>query len=65
MSDEFKLEKIEDILMRRDGMSLEEAQDMIKDAQTRILFNGEDPEEILHEEFGLEPDYLFQLVGWI
>lgn len=49
------------ILMRRDGLSKEEAQEQIDDAKARVL-DGEDPEEILHEEFGLEPDYVFDLL---
>jgi hypothetical protein len=27
--------------------------------------DGEDPEEILHDEFGLEPDYIFDLIDWL
>lgn len=49
------------ILMQRDGMSREDADEMIKDAKLRVV-NGEDPEEILHDDFGLEPDYVFELM---
>lgn len=49
------------IMMRRDGLSKEEAQEQIDDAKARVL-DGEDPEEILHEEFDLEPDYVFDLL---
>lgn len=54
-------ERIIDILMDRDSMPRSEAEEMIHDAKVRVL-NGEDPEEILYEEFGLEPDYVFELL---
>lgn len=54
-------ERIEDILMSRDSMSRSEAEEMIRDAKVRVL-QGEDPEEILLDDFGLEPDYVFQLL---
>lgn len=49
------------ILMRRDGMTQQEAQDAVIEARGRVLA-GEDPEEILHEEFRLEPDWVFDLL---
>lgn len=49
------------ILMERDGMTLEEAKEMVREAQARVA-DGEDPEEILHDDFGLEPDYIFELL---
>ncbi len=42
------------ILMRRDGLTQQEAQDAVIEARGRVRA-GEDPEEILYEEFGLEP----------
>ncbi len=50
-----------EVLIRRDGLSTSEAQDLIDDARYRVA-DGEDPEEILFEEFGLEPDYIFDLL---
>lgn len=55
------LESIEDILMRRDGLSLEDAQIQIEIARGLIIL-GEDPEDVLREELGLEPDYIYQLI---
>jgi predicted RNase H-like HicB family nuclease len=52
---------VEKILMRRDGYTREEAREALKEARQRVL-DGEDPEEILHEDFGLEPDYVFDLM---
>lgn len=54
-------ESIRTILMVRDGISAKDADDMILDAQCRVV-KGEDPEEILLNEFGLEPDYIFELL---
>lgn len=51
------------VLMRRDGMSRAEAEDLIAEARKRVLEYGEDPEEILADEFGLEPDYIYDLLG--
>lgn len=53
--------KILPVLMRRDGMSRAEAQELIAEAKERVMA-GEDPEEVLAEEFGLEPDYIFDLL---
>ena len=49
------------VLVRRDGISEREATEMVKEAKQRVL-EGEDPEEVLYEEFGLEPDYVFELI---
>jgi len=61
MSRENEGNAIVKILMRRDDMSREEAYEALQEARER-LEEGEDPEEILLEEFGLEPDYLFDLL---
>lgn len=55
------METLKEILMRRDGLSAAEAQDLIDEARERVL-EGEDPEEILHDDFGLEPDYVWDLL---
>ena len=49
------------VLMRRDGMSRSEAQELIDEAR-ELVADGEDPEEILCVDFGLEPDYIFDLL---
>lgn len=61
MSDPVHLESIVDILVRRDGMDRSEAEDMVAEARERVTM-GEDPQEILHDDFGLEPDYIFELI---
>ena len=56
------METLKQILMRRDKMTAAEVQELIDEARERIA-EGEDPEEILHDDFGLEPDYIFDLIG--
>lgn len=55
------MNEIVQVLMERDGMTEEFALQTVQQAQTRV-YQGEDPEEILREEFGLEPDYIFNLI---
>ena len=52
---------IKRILIERDGMSEEEAEELLAEARELVL-NGADPEEILLSDFGLEPDYVFDLL---
>jgi hypothetical protein len=54
-------ESLKAVLMRRDNLSASEAQELIDEARSRVL-DGEDPEDILYEDFGLEPDYVFDLL---
>lgn len=55
-------ETLKQVLMRRDGLSAAEAYELIAEARERCL-EGKDPEEILHDDFGLEPDYIWDLIG--
>ena len=50
------------ILMTRDGLSKEEAIEIIDTIKERVFEYGEDPEELLLDELGLEPDYVLELV---
>lgn len=52
---------LKDIIIRRDALSEQEADELIQDARERVIL-GENPEDILFEEFGLEPDYIFDLL---
>ena len=61
------MESIKQILMRRDNMSSDEADDLIDEAQKSLnyaLANGQmqDAEEICADFFGLDPDYLTELI---
>jgi hypothetical protein len=55
------MNKLVETLMRRDGLTLEDAQDCLGEA-VEMVYSGVDPEEILRTEFGLEPDYFFDLM---
>lgn len=55
-------DNIVDILVQRDGMSRREAEEMLEEAKEAVR-EGDDPEEVLLDWFGLEPDYVFQLLS--
>lgn len=65
-----KLNSIESVLMKRDGLSEEEALQMIKDFKNDIKgeLDANNPlsldfvEELFMSVFGLEPDYLMELL---
>lgn len=63
MKREYRQETLLEVLMRRDRMTRDEAQDAIDEARELVLDEGMDPDEVLREEFGLEPDYVFDLLG--
>lgn len=54
-------EAVVEILVRRDQLSPELAREMIKQARLEVA-EGRDPEEVLYEDFGLEPDYIWALI---
>jgi len=52
---------LKEVLIQRDGITEEEANELIAEAKEefyRMLENGEDPSDICETFFGLEPDYL-------
>jgi hypothetical protein len=52
---------IKEVLMRRDGMSEEAADQLLEELYEEMLEaigQGEDPGEILMDQLGLEPEYL-------
>ena len=56
---------IKEALMRRDGMSSQAAEELIDEARADLherLKEGEYPLEICEEWFGLEPDYIMDLI---
>jgi len=60
------MKKIKEILMERDGMTEREADDLICDAKADMaekLAAGDLPFDICQEWFGLEPDYLDELIA--
>ena len=61
------MNKIARVLMKRDGMTYEEANNLIdeaRDALQNYLDEGDSfgAENVCEEFFGLEPDYLYELI---
>ena len=50
------------VLMERDGMTGIDADLEIKNLKHRVMQGGENPEVILHDEYRLEPDYIWDLL---
>lgn len=59
------MDTLKQVLMNRDGMTEEEAQEEINRAREELhdrIDSGEMPFDFMEEEFGLEPDYLMDLM---
>ena len=50
------------IIITRDNMEETDFDDLIQEARDMFI-EGEDPDEILSDLFGLEPDYIFDLIA--
>jgi hypothetical protein len=60
------MDSIKQVLIRRDGMTADEADELIAQARADLnerLAQGEMPDDICEEWFGLEPDYIIELIG--
>ena len=59
------MKSLKKTIMERDGMTESEADELIKDAKEDLhnrIAAGENPQDICEEWFGLEPDYIFELL---
>ena len=54
------MSELKAVLMRRDELSSDEADALIKEMREEI-YEGADPEDVLYDA-GLEPDYIFDLL---
>lgn len=59
--------RLKEVIMQRDGMTSEEADELIQEAKEtmqKYLAEGDfmAAEDICQDYFGLEPDYLFDLL---
>lgn len=54
-------DSIVSVLMKRDGMSLHDAIDLVNEAREEVT-QGANPESVCRREFGLEPDYVWDLM---
>jgi hypothetical protein len=59
---DFQMYSIKETIMRRDGLTADEAQDLLDEA-IQAVEDGMDAEDACAEFFGLEPDYLWDLIG--
>jgi len=60
------METIKQVLIRRDGMDPDEAEALIEEAVEELRasdMNILDAEQICQDYFGLEPDYLMELIN--
>lgn len=59
------MNKIVKILMERDGINEEEARSLIKETRDEIMMldNPLEADTVLMEYLGLEPDYIFEILG--
>jgi hypothetical protein len=53
--------KIVPTIMKRDGLSLHEAIEEVNEARAMVA-EGQSPEGVCRREFGLEPDYAWDLM---
>lgn len=52
------MNRVIDILMKRDGIEYEDARSLVKETKDEIISNPIDVNEIIKDYLGLEPDYL-------
>ena len=54
--------------MERDGMDINSAKEYLEDAREQFYiesnYDGFDLDDFMAEWFGLEPDYIFDLIRW-
>ena len=58
------MDSVVEILIRRDGLTKSEAQDLVR--ETRELLLTSDPweaDQIMADQLGLEPDYIMEVIG--
>lgn len=59
------MNKIVEILMKRDGMSLSDAKDLVNETRELILSSDVmEADDIMADQLGLEPDYIMDLLGY-
>lgn len=59
------MKSLKETIMKRDNLSEKEADDLIKRARNDLygrFEHGEQPDDICSEWFGLEPDYIMDLM---
>ena len=49
------------ILQERDDLSIDEIDGLVEEAR-EMIFDGEEPQKVMFEVFGLEEDYIFDII---
>lgn len=49
------------ILVQRDRMTVAEAQELLDECK-QMVAEGQNPEDVLYDELGLEPDFIWELL---
>lgn len=52
------MNRVIDILMKRDGIEYEDARNLVKETKDEIISNPIDANKIIKDYIGLDPDYL-------
>ena len=56
------MNRIVEILMKRDDMTEDEANELLHEVRDMIFENSDSAEDIVYEELGLEMDYIFDIL---
>ena len=59
------IESIAEVLVRRDGITMEDAEHLVALAMEDLsarLSRGENTDDVCEDWFGLEPDYIYELI---
>lgn len=56
-------EEIINILINRDGLTREEAQELCEETIELMMEDPLNAEDIMMDQLGLEPDYIIDLIG--
>lgn len=62
--DDTMINPVVEILMRRDELTEQEAEESIVEVRELMIENPDDAAEILMDELGLEMDYLFDILDF-
>lgn len=62
--DNTMINPVVEILMRRDELTEQEAEESIAEVRELMIENPDDAAEILMDELGLEMDYLFDILDF-
>lgn len=58
------MDKIIEILVKRDELTEEYARQLVNETRDEIMMNPAEADEIIMDYLGLEPDYLMDLIGY-